>query len=338
MTIKPKVSVIMPAFNCGRYIREAMSSVIAQTYKELELIVVDDGSKDNTAEIVSDFIKENGQYAVRYIYQGNKGAAAARNAGIVKAAGEYIAFLDCDDVWLPHKLAVQMPLLEKDKSAGLVFGDAVSFGEGCTKPITASETFDLAGTDKNISRLFAANYIPILTVVARRSCFERSGLFDESVAIVEDYDLWLRIAKYYRLVYADSLVAKYRVHPGNISRITGDKEEKLLLDMIKIRRRALEQNPGIARELSAGGLRRCYYKLYLNLATFYLKCGARDKARVNIARYISLCPYDPVPYLLFLLSYAPSRAYGAVLRARDYVFGKQGEKTCATRHAFYSER
>jgi glycosyltransferase involved in cell wall biosynthesis len=307
LTSKPKVSVIMPAFNGGRYIREAMNSVIAQTYRAFELIVVDDGSTDKTRDIVSDFIKENRELPIRYLYQANRGAASARNAGIADVRGEYIAFLDCDDVWFPHKLEVQVPALETDKSAGLVFGDIVSFGEGRVDTAPASKIFDLSKIDKGISRLFAGNYISTLTVMVKKACLEKAGVFDESVTIVEDYDLWLRIAKYCKIVYVDSLVAKYRVHPGNLSRITKDNEEKLLLDMIKIRKRALEQSPEILRELSPGTLNRCYYKLYLNLATLRLKRGDRAGARENIMRYVGFYRYNPVAYLAFMLTFVPLR-------------------------------
>jgi len=306
MSISTKVSVIMPAFNCGRYIREAMTSVIAQTYKDFELIVVDDGSKDDTKRAVSDFIAGNRRYKIKYIYQENKGTAGARNTGIANSCGEYLAFLDCDDVWLPHKLEVQVPVLENDAGAGLVFGGTASFGEVRAQP-PASETQDLSKLNHNITGLFAGSYISTLTVMIRKACLEKAGSFDEALSIVEDYDLWLRIAKYYGLVYVDSLVAKYRVHPGNISRVTKENEEKLLLDLIKVRKRALEQNPEISRQLSRAALDRCYYKLYLNLATHYLKCGGTGKAREKILAYIELYPYSPVSYLLLLMTFIPAR-------------------------------
>lgn len=321
MTANPRVSVIMPVFNCGRYIREAMSSVTAQTYKDFELIVVDDGSRDDTKNIVNAFIAENGQYRIKYIYQENKGTAGARNAGIANSGGEFLAFLDCDDVWLPHKLEVQAPVLESDAGAGLVFGGTAFFGETQAHP-PPSETQDLSKLDHSAASLFAGSYISTLTVMVRKACLEKSGSFDESLAIVEDYDLWLRIAKYYRIVYVDSLVAKYRVHPGNISRITKENEEKLLLDLIKIRKRALEQNPEISRRLPPRELNRSYYKLYLNLATYYLKCGGTGKARENIGAYIGLYPYNPVSYLLFLMTLIPARLNVRLWRLKDVFFRK----------------
>ena len=123
--MQPKISIIIPTFNCGDFIYRTIESVFAQTYKNYEIIIVDDGSTDSTKDKI-DLISKKG-IPINYIYQANAGPAAARNTGIRNAAGEYITFLDADDFWIPEKLELQVDVLERESDIGLVYGDVKNY-------------------------------------------------------------------------------------------------------------------------------------------------------------------------------------------------------------------
>lgn len=197
-----KVTAIVPAYNADRYISGAIESVLGQTYKNIDLIVIDDGSTDRTGEVVQRYGSR-----VRYIRQDNGGPSKARNTGIRAADSELIAFLDADDIWLPEKIQAQVDLLEDNPDLGLVFCDAEfmdekgrSYGSvwkqrGCYEAMVAES--------RRLAHPFAAvmmmDCILPSAVLVRRACLDRAGLFDESLRYtehggVEDKELMLRIA------------------------------------------------------------------------------------------------------------------------------------------------
>lgn len=205
-----KVSVIIPTFNRARYLCEAINSVLIQTYNDFEIIVVDDGSTDNTKELLN---KYNGK--IKYIYQQNQGMSAARNLGINMSDGEYISFLDNDDVWLPEKLKKQIDLLDSNPEIAFVSSDSFvidAFGSIIKTWGKGTNNYE------NFESLYEENFIPILTVVARKKYLLDAGLFDEALSVCADYDLWLRLAKKYRFKHISIPLAKYRIHGDNISK------------------------------------------------------------------------------------------------------------------------
>lgn len=211
----PKVSVIMPVYNSSQFIAEAIESAINQTYKDLEIIVIDDGSTDSTSAIVGKYVK---QYSgrVRYFYQSNCGPAAARNRGIKEAGGEYMAFLDSDDIWLPEKSELQISRLETDPKCGLVHTKRVRIGlDGETLLTRHGEPLEGHVFD----RLLKENSICSSSVMIRKSCLDAAGLFNEDRNNrSEDYDIWLRIAHKYQLGFIDQILVKYRVNPDGYNR------------------------------------------------------------------------------------------------------------------------
>ncbi len=192
-----RVSVIMPTFNSENCLPAAIESVLGQTYKSLELIVVDDGSTDQTREVVCRYGDQ-----VRYIRQDNAGPSKTRNNGIRATDSELIAFLDSDDVWLPGKIQEQINLLEERSDLSVVFCDAELVDEGgrsygsVWKQRGCYET--MLDESQQLARPFATvmfmDCILPSAVLLRRTCLDRAGLFDESLRYVEDKDLWLRIA------------------------------------------------------------------------------------------------------------------------------------------------
>lgn len=214
------VSVVIPCYNSALYIDEAIRSVLAQTYQNVETIVVDDGSTDDTKAVLIPYLDR-----VTYIHQENRGVSAARNLGVHHAKGQLIAFLDADDIWMPNKLEKQVEFLQKRPEVSLVFGDAEIFDvSGIIVRSFISEkriASDLADSEivmtESFLLLIRENFIVTSTVAVRRSCLEKVGGFDESLRSVEDRDLWLRIGRTFAIGYIPVVVTRKRVHESNLS-------------------------------------------------------------------------------------------------------------------------
>jgi glycosyltransferase involved in cell wall biosynthesis len=207
----PKVSVVIPTYNSAVMVKEAIESVLSQTYSNFEISVVDDGSTDDTEKVVRQFGDR-----VRYFKQANQGVSAARNAGIKQARSEYIAFLDSDDLWLPEKLAEEVPLLDTDPKVGLVYCDwAVVCGESV---LQSSYLKDLPAASGYIfDELIQSGFILTSGVVVRRACLEDVGDFDTSLSIAQDYDLWLRISYRWRVQLVNRCLFTKRSWDGSLS-------------------------------------------------------------------------------------------------------------------------
>lgn len=208
------VSIIMPAYNAGYYINDAINSVLSQTYSFWELIIVDDGSTDTTAKIVSEWLIRDKR--IQYYYQQNGKQGKARNLGISKSQGKYLAFLDADDLWLPEKLEIQIREI-KEKKADLVFSNSYIFyddniNDTSKKMNVKKATF----RGKNAVELFlGGNQIPVLTVLVKKQKVTDVGAFSEKLEIqnVEDYHLWLKLLLSDCIFYSSDLVlTKYRLH------------------------------------------------------------------------------------------------------------------------------
>lgn len=189
----PSVSVVIPTYNLAALLPGAVESVRAQAWPGLEIIVVDDGSEDDTAGTLEALA---GGGDLRWFRQENAGAAAARNRGIEEARGEWVAFLDADDFWLPGKLATQFDELAKNPSAAFSYTDVRLRYEG-------GEERDLAcGTEGQplLTQLLPGNLFGTPTVVVRRDCFREVGLFDAELRTGEDWDMWMRLAAHFEHV------------------------------------------------------------------------------------------------------------------------------------------
>jgi glycosyltransferase involved in cell wall biosynthesis len=213
----PRTSVIVPAYNSARYLKAALTSVLIQTVSDWEIILVDDGSTDNTRETVAALQPAFGN-KLKYVYQSNRGLPGARNAGIRQSSGELLALLDADDVWLPNRLERGLASLDSDSRCGLVHAkiamiDARGEFTGC--PPAPSPKY-LSG---HIARYLYDRRAHVLcpTVLVRRRCLDDVGLFDEGLRATEDRDLWYRIARRYQVAYIPEVLACYRVSPGSMS-------------------------------------------------------------------------------------------------------------------------
>lgn len=208
MTHNPAVSVIIPTYNRSHMVKQAVQSILDQTYDDYEVLVVDDGSVDDTAEVVAGMSPK-----VRHIYQPNSGKAAARNHGLREARGGYLAFLDDDDLFLPHLLQTQITYLETHPDTGMVYSSHIRVDKDLNSlEIREAERYEFP------QMLGGSIEIATPTVMLRREVFEQVGYFDESQSRIEDVDYWVRVARVSKLDAIDEPLAKVRVHQGNNSR------------------------------------------------------------------------------------------------------------------------
>lgn len=209
------VSVILTTYNGASrgYLVESIKSVLSQTYQNYELLIIDDGSVDNTKAICEKYLSNS---KVKYIYQENRGLAAARNIGIKNSKGEYICFLDDDDVWKPEKLEKEIKFFEnyQDKKIGMVFTSLELINKDGRKIAIQSHI-----AKGNIyGELFYKNIVDApSSVMIKREVFEKVGLFREYMMSCQDYELWFRIAKHYHVYSINETLVKYRVHQNKMS-------------------------------------------------------------------------------------------------------------------------
>ena len=228
----PKVSVIIPAYNIAPYITETLNSVLAQTYKDYEIIIVNDGSKD-TAELET-ALKP---FADKIIYaeQTNAGASTARNSAISLSRGELLAFLDGDDVWLPNFLESQVNFLEK-QNLEMVYCDAEIFGEQLFEGRSFMKDSPSNGKVTTTSLITGECNVITSGTILRKDLLAQFGTFDVEIPRAQDFDLWFRLAKFgARIGYQRKILLKYRVRPDNLSGSNINRAERniIALEIIK---------------------------------------------------------------------------------------------------------
>ncbi len=211
-SMRKSVSVVIPAYNGQKYLQEAIESALSQTVAPFEIILVDDGSRDDTSRIAGKFEKH-----LRYIYQENKGAAGAYNTGIRNATGEFVAFLEQDDVWLPRKLEAQLEHLLRHETCGAVFCPVeFLYTEAPSK--SYSLDYQAPAGEYGFADFFARNQIlNCSSVMARAAVLTRAGSLREDMRLAFDYDLWLRISHEHSVCCLGEPLVKYRIHSDNIS-------------------------------------------------------------------------------------------------------------------------
>jgi glycosyltransferase involved in cell wall biosynthesis len=216
------VDVVIPAFNAARYIDQTLESVALQGDIVQSVIIVNDGSTDNTAQVVEVFCQKNPHLTVRLIHQENQGLASARNTGIRAASALFIALLDADDVWLAHKLSIQLALFTGASApkVGLVYCSYALIDEN-SKPILGDNIIIQPRLRGEVfSRLQTGNFISGSgsSVLIRASVFQEVGFFDETLVASEDWDMWLRISKKFTFDYVNQALVQIRVHSDNMQK------------------------------------------------------------------------------------------------------------------------
>jgi len=199
-----KVSVIIPAYNKAEYTRRTVDSVLAQTYPHVEIIVVDDGSKDQTANVMAEY---GGR--IHYVFKANGGACSARNEGIRSATGEYVAFLDCDDLYGVEKIKRCVDYLEKNPRFGFVYTAAYFIDE--QDEIVGRYDHPRSREGFIASKLILEDFICNSTVLVRKSILQKAGFFDEEIFTPADWDMWLRLSEIAQAGYIREPLTKYRI-------------------------------------------------------------------------------------------------------------------------------
>jgi glycosyltransferase involved in cell wall biosynthesis len=259
----PAVSVVVATYNYGRFLADALESALAQTFRDLEVVVVDDGSTDETPAVVRPFLADPRVRCVRTDHMGQPGA---KNVGIRLARAPLVAFLDADDLWLPAKLERQLPLFEIDRRVGVVYSRRLLIDEEGW-PLEYEQPPLYHG--QVLEAMFRTNFVCFSSVVVRRRVFEEAGPFDERLALAIDYDQWLRVARHWCFDYVDEPLVRYRVGHANLSR----RVEERLTIVLGIMRRFLNEGSG-RRLMSPAVVRRALTETYCHMA---LVCQQRSR-------------------------------------------------------------
>lgn len=265
------VSIIMPAYNAEKYIAESIHSVIEQTYRNWELIVVNDGSTDKTAKIVQGFLHDG---RIKHISQPNGRLGKARNTGIKTARGSLIAFVDADDLWVKEKLELQMKAIENER-AGLVFSDGFIFygNDAANETLTFSTISGKLDAHSMLDLLLVENRIPVLSVLTRKDLLNEAGLFEEALPYhgCEDYDMWLKLAERGAVFYGmKERLVRYRRHPAAMTSC----ESNALKPMIAVVKRHLHKG-----DLSVKQRKLRIRNLYRDLVFALVKEGRVPEAK-----------------------------------------------------------
>jgi glycosyltransferase involved in cell wall biosynthesis len=206
----PCVSIILPVYNSAKLLPAALESAFAQTFQDFEIIAVNDGSTDDTAQVLKQY-----EPRIRIMHQANAGASSARNAAIRVAQGEFIAFLDADDIWEPQKLALQVEAMRADAKLGVCYTECLYFDEEKSWLANFGRHPQMSGMI--FDAILADHFISMSSVLVRKRCLDEVGLFDESLIGSEDYNVYLRLAKKYPYHFVNQPLVRLRCHDGNLS-------------------------------------------------------------------------------------------------------------------------
>ena len=314
---KPRVSVIIPVYNGECYFARTIESVLAQTYSAMEIVVVDDGSRDSSQDVVARYLNHTN---VRLIAQENAGVAAARNTGIRVAAGEYIALVDQDDLWLTDKLARQVEYLDEHPEIALVHSK-IHFIDEAGERIPDPDWAWVAPTfGQVLPELVKRNSICTCTVLMRKRALEQAGLFRQELAPADDWDLWLRVAAGHPIGFVDAVTACYRVHQGNESRNLLKMQEA----EIRVVETFIREHPGaVGNAITRAKL--C--ALYNEAAHLLERSGLHTEARSYWLRAMRKNPVSSTPYVSLIWGALPVSQRRALSwygdRVRGLLTGKQ---------------
>ena len=312
----PKVSVIIPAYNRAHLIGATLRSVLRQTYGDYEIVVIDDGSTDDTESVVRAIAPE-----ARYAKQANVGIPEVLNVCVRAAAGEYIAFLGSDDALAPRALEKQAAVLDDHPNVGLVHGQAWLMDElgrltHLQTPPFATESYTRSGHEE-IADLVMSNHIVATTVMVRKRCFEDVGYFDGRFGLYEDWNMWTRIFKHWDVGYVHEPLAFYRVHHGESGSIFKTAAPRTLERYRRIQVDDILRDPEVGPQLKH--LKRAAYaRHHYTVAMHSLDVGARwygrSQALQAVAWGLPAGGTAASALRLLLRSFVPAAAIAAVHR------------------------
>ena len=254
-----KVSVIVPAFNKYNFTRKTITSIINQTYKEIEIILIDDGSNDDTYKLKHEF-----KNSIKYYYTKNIGASAARNLGIKKSTGDYLSFIDCDDIYEPRKIETSIGILKANPSYDFVYTDVYLINEKDDIIKIKFKPNNHPGSGNIVKKILLSDFtITNSTVVAKKECFDIIGGFDEKIFFAADRDVIVRLASKFKAFYIAQPLTGYRVGSGNIFKDLDNTLKEFLY--------LLDKNMKDLPNLSISFKNQCYSNVYYNFAKIYAK-------------------------------------------------------------------
>ncbi|SCZ55968.1 glycosyltransferase family 2 protein [Thiohalomonas denitrificans] len=277
--MEPTVSVLIPTHNMGKHIATAISSALEQTYPVAEIIVVDDGSTDDTRQVMEQF-REDGR--VKYFQRDHMGQGKARNLTLELATGEFVAFLDADDLWTKDKLERQMPAFSADQEVGVVYSDVVVMDENASVQYFPKVK---RYSGRITQPLFSGNFIPMSSAVARRRALDAAGGFSESLNMGLDYDLWLRVSVVWKFIHVPGPLLLWRSWGGQTCshNFRGRHDSDAI-----IRKRFVQEFPGV---VSKERIRQTEALSYLRRGINYLSLeGDRAAAALDFVKAIRFEP------------------------------------------------
>lgn len=304
----PRVSVIIPSYNCARYLGRAIDSASEQTYKDYEIVLVDDGSTDDTKDVAMRYGKK-----VTYLYQQNQGLSAARNQGISKASGELLAYLDADDMWYPEKLERQVAFLDAHQECGIVHSEMSIINEQdeVLHVRFYEETQRSVPQGYCMQQLLMRCHIQPVTVVERRNVFDLVGGFEKRLLVAQDYLHWIMIAAEGQAIgYLAEPLGKYRWRAGSLI----ENRPRLLEDYVRICDILLHEKPIATKhgEECADILRARSYKVQRELAYLDRIQGRNESAKRRLASLIKKRPSQFELYVDLLKAYLPASLFSTV--------------------------
>jgi glycosyltransferase involved in cell wall biosynthesis len=297
----PKVSVIIPTYNCAHYLEQAIESAMNQTYDDLEIIVIDDGSTDDTSQVVRKY-----EASIKYIRQENRGLPAARNHAIKSSLGELIALLDADDWWEPSKLAEQVPILVEDTELCLVYSDLeVVYDDGSITPSFLSSR-PLAASGYVFDQLLQSGFILPSTVLLRRTCLEEVGMFDEAMRSHEDIDLWLRMCQRWKVTLVRKPLTHRRQGTANMTSNDNLRTEygiKLFVKALTLPNITKNQHHAIVRQLG---------NAYFSRAYFFFTKGQMQDCRSSLKQSLRCWRWNRRAWTYYVGSFFPKPLVGFI--------------------------
>lgn len=286
------VSVIMPTFNRADFVCEAIESVLGQTYPNLELHVVDDGSTDETATLLKRYEQDE---RFHYHYQENQGQAVARNHGLREAKGDFISFIDSDNIWVADCLEIQLAIIQQKPDVDIVYGDLITINERGEELHRRNMGRHSGAIAKYLIR---DNSVSHNTTLVRRACFDQLGGFNEQQRRADDYDLWLRFSARFKYLYVPEFFARYRVMENQISsdkdgRFSANKE---ILDRF---------HKSFPDAVTPRERRQGWAYFYARRARYLASEKRIFPALLDVGRSIVAWPFSQTPWRAFLRVFLP---------------------------------
>lgn len=308
MNGRSTISVVIPTYNNARFLPDALTSALRQTVPPDEIIVIDDGSTDNTREVLYPFSDR-----IRYIRTENKGVAHARNLGIRASHRDAIAFLDSDDLWLPTKLESQLQYLADNPSVGLLHSDFL-YLDTDSGHIYRKNLSTAIFSGSCYLRFFFCCDIHLSTVVVRKRCFDEVGLFDTDIpgGQAEDMDLWIRISRHSSFGFLPEIHAYYRQHSSNSTR----DMQRQHVSVLHVYQKALRSDPAVKGVVGPRLVERTMSRRAFDAAYHTLEQGKNSEARAYFTAAIGYTPLRPKLWVLWVSTFFSPRIRTALRRLR----------------------